>query len=116
MIQVAGLKFGDAFGGAHGCGCDPVRADAIDQLSVTGFPEATAQIEGSPNEEQIVELVEVPLLIQEPVNSGKAEARPLGKLGASPYITIPARIPTAPTTRAEYFTQAGTWWAAAMAS
>ncbi len=75
--MIAGLQLDHPAGHVDDAGGDAVRPEAIDDGAVAAFPEQAAEPEGRADEDEVVELVEIPFVEQEAVERGEA----LGKRG-----------------------------------
>src|SRR5579859_343669 len=65
VVEIAALQRADLAGDALGGGGDAIRTDAVDQGAVTALPEGTAELEGRTDEQEVVQLVEIPLVVDE---------------------------------------------------
>src|SRR5512133_3548175 len=79
--DVAGLQPYRAAGDPHGGGGDAVGPDPVDQRPVPTLPQAPPESERRPHEDGVVELVEVPLVQQEPVDRLEALGQQAGQVG-----------------------------------
>src|SRR5262245_28207895 len=65
MVEVAGLQPHHIAGDVEYARRYPVRPETVDQPTVAVLPEYAAEPERRANEDQVIELVEVPLVEQE---------------------------------------------------
>src|SRR5258706_12718805 len=70
VIEVAGLQPDHVAGDVEHPGRDPVRPEAIDQPAVAALPEQAAEPDRGADEDEVVKLVEIPLVEQEAVKPG----------------------------------------------
>src|ERR1044071_5819183 len=61
-IDIAGLEPGGELRAAHDRGGEAVRAEAVDRALVAALPEEAADPHGGTDEDEIVELVEIPFV------------------------------------------------------
>ena len=69
VVDVAGLEADHAAGHVEHAGGDPVRAHAVDDAAVALLPEELPKPLAGRTKIAVVELVEVPLVEQEPVQA-----------------------------------------------
>src|SRR5512132_4387999 len=79
--NVSGLQPHRSSGDPHGGGGDAVGPDPVDQRPVPTLPQAAPESERRPHEDGVVELVEVPLVQQEPVDHLDALGQQAGQVG-----------------------------------
>src|SRR5262245_30062756 len=65
MVEIAGLQPHHAAGHVEHARGDAVRPKAVDQPAVAVFPQRAGQPQGRANDQEVVDLVEVPLVEQE---------------------------------------------------
>src|SRR5215467_12792762 len=68
MVEVAGLQPHDVAGDVDHPRRDAVRPEPVDQPAVAATPQQAPEPDGRPHDEEVVDLVEVPLVEQEAVD------------------------------------------------
>ena len=69
MIEVTSLQANDAVGDVHDARGDAIRAVTVNDPAVAFLPEERAETLGRTDEQEVVDLVEVPLVEQELVEN-----------------------------------------------
>src|SRR5262245_60896153 len=77
VVEVAGLQPHGIAGDVEDARRDAVRPEAVDQPAVAAAPQQAAEPDGGTHEEEVVELVEVPLVEQEAVEDAVIAREPL---------------------------------------
>ena len=65
VIEIAGLQLHDVLGNVKHAGGYAVRAEAVDDVTVADLPQESPDPLRGPNEDQIVQFIEIPLVEQE---------------------------------------------------
>src|SRR5258706_16128384 len=68
MVDVTGLELYRAFGDVKHARGDAVRTEPIDNPAIADFPQEAPDTLSRPHEEEIVQLVEVPFVVEEGVD------------------------------------------------
>ena len=76
VIDVARLQAHGAAGDVENARRDAVRPKPVDDRAVAALPERAADGEGRTDEQEVIELVEVPLVEQEAVERGEGVREP----------------------------------------
>src|SRR5690349_1501613 len=72
MIDIAGLQLDRTTAGIQHAGGNAIRTQPVDHRAVTALPQEAAQPEGGTHEQEIIQLVEVPFVVQEDVKHAPA--------------------------------------------
>src|SRR5262249_6462368 len=83
VVEVAGLQPHHVAGDVDPARRDAVRSEAVDQPAVAAAPQQAAEPEGGPHEQEVVDLVEVPLVEQEAVQDLVIAGEPHGDIRLS---------------------------------
>ena len=67
VVEIAGLQPHHVAGHVEHACRDAIRTKAVDEPAVAALPEQTAEPLGRPDEDQVVKLVEIPLVEQEAI-------------------------------------------------
>src|SRR5262245_7280025 len=67
VIEVAGLQPHHVAGDVKDPRGNAIRAEAVDQPAITALPQQAAQSDRGPHKNEVIKLVEVPLVEQESV-------------------------------------------------